>query len=74
VVEYSGERPTVAVTGQVDRAKATEVSGTVRGLVAVGVRVLTVDLTASWTVPRLLPVLTGPGRHSPPVAGATGGE
>ncbi|MDD7921915.1 hypothetical protein PH191_29835 [Actinomycetospora callitridis] len=36
------------MTGQVDRAKATEVSGSVRGLVAVGVRVLTVDLTASW--------------------------
>jgi hypothetical protein len=57
VVEYSGDRPSVVVTGQVDRAKATEVSGTVRGLVAVGVRVLTVDLTASWDSATLLPVL-----------------
>jgi len=57
LVEYSGDRPTVTVTGQVDRAKLTEVSGTVRGLVAVGVRVLTVDLTASWDGAALLPVL-----------------
>lgn len=57
VVEYSGDRPSVTVTGQVDRAKVTEVSGTVRGLVAVGVRILTVDLTASWDSAALLPVL-----------------
>jgi hypothetical protein len=57
VVEYSGDRPSVVVTGQVDRAKVTEVSGIVRGLVAVGVRVLTVDLTASWDSTALLPVL-----------------
>ena len=57
MVEYSGDRPSVVVTGQVDRAKVTEVSGTVRGLVAVGVRVLTVDLTASWDSAALLPVL-----------------
>jgi hypothetical protein len=57
VVEYSGDRPSVAVTGQVDRARVTEVSGTVRGLVAVGVRVLTVDLTAAWDSAALLPVL-----------------
>ncbi|MDD7922347.1 hypothetical protein [Actinomycetospora chibensis] len=47
----------MVVTGQVDRAKVTEVSGTVRGLVTVGVRVLTVDLTASWDSAALLPVL-----------------
>lgn len=57
VVEYSGDRPSVVVTGRVDRAKVTEVSGTVRGLAAVGVRVLTVDLTASWDSAALLPVL-----------------
>lgn len=57
VVEYSGDRPSVAVAGQVDRAKVTEVSGIVRGLVAVGVRVLTVDLTDSWDSAALLPVL-----------------
>ncbi|WP_433037821.1 hypothetical protein [Actinomycetospora sp. CA-053990] len=47
----------MTVTGRVDRAKVTEVSGIVRGLVAVGVRVLTVDLTASWDGAVLLPVL-----------------
>jgi hypothetical protein len=56
-VAYSGDRPTVTVTGRVDRAMVTEVSGTVRGLIAVGVRALVVDLTASWDGAALLPVL-----------------
>ena len=56
-VSYSGDRPTVAVTGRVDRAKITEVSGTVRGLVAVGVTEVIVDLTHSWDGAALLTVL-----------------
>jgi hypothetical protein len=54
---YTGDRPTVAVAGQVDRAKATEVSGTVRGLLAVGVNELVVDLTHAWDSAALLTVL-----------------
>ncbi len=54
---YTGDRPTVAVTGQVDRAKIGEVSGTVRGLLAVGVSELVVDLTHAWESAALLTVL-----------------
>ena len=54
---YTGDRPTLAVTGQVDRAKITEVSGTVRGLLAVGVDELVVDLTHAWDSAALLTVL-----------------
>ena len=54
---YTGDRPTLAVTGQVDRAKTTEVSGTVRGLLAVGVDELVVDLTHAWDSAALLTVL-----------------
>ncbi len=54
---YTGDRPTVAVTGQVDRAKTGEVSGTVRGLLAVGVSELVVDLTHAWDSAALLTVL-----------------
>ncbi len=54
---YTGDRPTVAVTGQVDRAKIGEVSGTVRGLLAVGVSELVVDLTHAWDSAALLTVL-----------------
>jgi hypothetical protein len=43
-VVYTGDRPTVTVTGGVDRATIIEVSGTVRGLIAVGVSELVVDL------------------------------
>ncbi|WP_433038037.1 STAS domain-containing protein [Actinomycetospora sp. CA-053990] len=54
---YTGDRPTLTVTGQVDRAKITEVSGTVRGLLAVGVDELVVDLTHAWDSAALLSVL-----------------
>jgi hypothetical protein len=56
-VEHLDGRYTVAVTGQVDRPTVTEFSGTVRGLVAVGVPELTVDLGACWEGARLLTVL-----------------
>jgi hypothetical protein len=56
-VAYAGDRPTVHVVGRVDREKIIEVSGTFRGLVAVGVRELVVDLTRSWDGSGLLPVL-----------------
>jgi hypothetical protein len=41
----------------VDRAKATEVSGTVGDLLAVGVNELVVDLTHAWDSAALLTVL-----------------
>ncbi|WP_433784719.1 STAS domain-containing protein [Actinomycetospora sp. CA-101289] len=56
-LSYTGDRPTVTVTGQVDRAKTGEVSGTVRGLLAVGVSELVVDLTHAWDSAALLTVL-----------------
>jgi hypothetical protein len=56
-VVYAADRPTVVVTGQVDRSKITEVSGTVRGLLAVGVNDLVVDLTHAWDSAALLSVL-----------------
>ncbi len=56
-VIHAGHRPTVHVVGRVDRDKITEVSGAVRGLVAVGVRELVVDLSGSWDGTGLLPVL-----------------
>jgi anti-anti-sigma regulatory factor len=56
-VEYCGDGPTVAVTGRVDHDKVTEVSGTVRGLIAVGISELVVDLTHAWDGARLLTVL-----------------
>jgi hypothetical protein len=56
-VAYTGDQPTVVVTGRVDRAKTTEVSGTVRGLLAVGVDELVVDLTHAWDSAALLTVL-----------------
>jgi hypothetical protein len=57
-VEHDGGQYTVAVRGQVDRPTVTEFSGTVRGLVAVGVPELTVDLGGCWEGARLLTVLT----------------
>ncbi|MEA2484679.1 MAG: hypothetical protein QOC55_2626, partial [Thermoleophilaceae bacterium] len=56
-VSYSGERPTVTVTGVVDSAKVTEVSGTVWSLIASGVTELVVDLTHACDGPALLTVL-----------------
>jgi hypothetical protein len=47
----------VAVTGRVDHDKVTEVTGTVRGLIGVGVSELVVDLTHAWDGARLLTVL-----------------
>jgi hypothetical protein len=57
-VEHVGGQYTVSVRGQVDRPTVTEFSGTVRGLVAVGVPELTVDLAGCWEGARLLTVLT----------------
>ena len=56
-VSYTGDRPTVAVTGRVDGDRVAEVSGTVRGLLAVGVEELVVDLTHAWDGAALLTVL-----------------
>jgi hypothetical protein len=56
-VAYVADRPTVRVVGRVDREKSTEVSGAIRGLVAVGVGELVVDLSGSWDGAGLLPVL-----------------
>jgi hypothetical protein len=56
-VAHAGDRPTVHVIGRVDREKITEVAGAVRGLVAVGVHELVVDLSGSWDGSGLLPVL-----------------
>jgi hypothetical protein len=56
-VNHDGVRYTVAVTGEVDRATITELSGTLRGLVAVGVTDVTVDLRGCWEGARLLTVL-----------------
>jgi hypothetical protein len=47
----------VTITGRVERHTATEVSGTLRGLVASGARALTVDLTHCWDGHLLLTVL-----------------
>jgi hypothetical protein len=56
-VRYSDDLPTVSVTGRVDPAKIAEVGATVRGLIAVGVTELVVDLTHSWDGAALLTVL-----------------
>lgn len=56
-VDHDGDRYVVTVSGQVDRPTITELSGTVRGLVAVGIPDLTVDLGACWEGARLLTVL-----------------
>lgn len=56
-VDHDGAHYIVTVSGQVDRPTITEFSGTVRGLVAVGIPELTVDLGACWEGARLLTVL-----------------
>lgn len=56
-VRYCADHPTIALHGRVERFKVAEVSGTIRGLLAVGVRELTVDLTDAWDGAALLPVL-----------------
>jgi hypothetical protein len=56
-VQYCGDHPTISLHGRVERLKVAEVSGTIRGLLAVGVRDLTVDLTDAWDGAALLPVL-----------------
>jgi hypothetical protein len=56
-VVHSADRPIVRVIGRVDRAKTIEVSGAVRGLLAVGVSDLVVDLSDSWDGAGLLPTL-----------------
>ena len=57
VVDHVGDHYTVSVSGQVDRPTVTEFSGTVRGLVAVGIPELTVDLGGCWEGARLLTAL-----------------
>jgi hypothetical protein len=57
-VDHAGDHYTVSVSGQVDRPTVTEFSGTVRGLVAVGIPELTVDLGSCWEGARLLTVLS----------------
>ncbi len=57
-VADAGHRPVVHVAGRVDRAVVVEVSGTIRGLLASGVRELAVDLSACWEADGLLPVLS----------------
>ncbi len=56
-IDYVRDLPIVRVTGRVDGATVNEVSETVRGLVAVGVRELTVDLAQCWDGAGLLTVL-----------------
>jgi hypothetical protein len=56
-VSYSGERPTVIVTGVVEQVKVTEVSGTVWSLIASGVTEVVVDLTHACDGAVLLTVL-----------------
>ncbi len=56
-VTYTDDRPTVAVTGRVTDERVSEVADTVRGLIAVGVDELVIDLTRSWDGAGLLPVL-----------------
>lgn len=56
-VSHAVARPTVTVTGVVDRAKVTEVSGTIRGLVAGGATEVVVDLTHATDGAALLTVL-----------------
>jgi hypothetical protein len=46
-VDYGGTRPTMRVWGCPDRAMVREISGLIRGLHAVGVRHLAVDLSAA---------------------------
>ena len=55
---YHGAQPTVVVMGRVDRAATVQVSGAIRGLYAVGVRHLVVDVSAATDCdPWLLTVL-----------------
>ena len=57
-VDYAGARPTVRVAGRVDRVTINEVSGVIRGLRAVGIRHLVIDMSATLDCdPRLLTVL-----------------
>lgn len=58
-VDYVGARPTVRVAGRADRVTINEVSGVIRGLRAVGIRHLVIDMSAALDCdPRLLTVLT----------------
>lgn len=56
-VSYTDDRPTVTITGRVTDEKVNEVANTVRGLIAVGVDELIVDLTHTWDGAGLLSVL-----------------
>jgi hypothetical protein len=56
-VDHDGAHYTVSVTGQVHRSTMTEFSGTLRGLLAVGVTELTVDLRGCWEGAKLLTAL-----------------
>jgi hypothetical protein len=44
-VVYAGARPTVLISGRADRAAVNQLSGAIRGLCAVGLRHLVVDVS-----------------------------
>jgi hypothetical protein len=46
-VVYAGARPTVRILGKADRATISQFSGVIRGLRAVGIRQLIVDMSAA---------------------------
>ena len=57
-IVYAGARPRVLVMGRADRAATVQVSGAIRGLYAVGIRQLVVDVSAAMDCdPWLLTVL-----------------
>src|SRR4051794_25029589 len=56
-LDYTGDLPTIRVVGRADSARASALDMTMRGLVAVGVRELVVDLTDAPDVAVLLPGL-----------------
>lgn len=58
VVVHTGERPTVEVIGRTDRHSVGQLSGAIRGLHAVGMRDVVVDVSQMLTCdPRLLTTL-----------------
>ena len=77
-VDYAGARPTVRVSGRANRVTINEVSGVIRGLRAVGIRHLVIDMSAALDCdPRLLRVLARAHTQLADDAGAlriTGGE
>lgn len=59
VIVHTGERPTIQVTGPADRDAVCQIGGAIRGLYAVGIRDLVVDLSRMVSCDtRLLTALT----------------